>query len=293
MRRLRRMGASLGCRRGWSWSGSSFSMTVICGLSGVVVAITTGWVSACSWRRSGISVRSWLIRLMFRERSAIASRRSLTSLRRVWRSMRSGRRRGLSISGRSLASSATGSLARWSASWLAGLMIARGRLARARSRSSPMRSGGCGSGGCCCPASRRSRGSSRGSVMPRRCGSGPSSLSARPLPKRDACRVCSTFPMERGDRSLTGSVRRRRRCRASGWSGRSPGSRRSALSGWVALISAGSRSGGWWRSLGTGWQRRRPRCAVTRSPGGSRRSSRPSGRWRRGRSMTRLSCSTC
>lgn len=58
------------------------------------------------------------------------------------------------------------------------------------------------------------------------------------------------------------------------------------LSGW-------SRSGGWWRSLGTGWPRRRPRCAVTPSRGGSRRSSRPSGRWRRGRSMMRLSCSTC
>jgi hypothetical protein len=47
------MGASLGCRPRPSWSGSSFSMTVICGLLDVVVAITTGWVSACSWRRSG------------------------------------------------------------------------------------------------------------------------------------------------------------------------------------------------------------------------------------------------
>ncbi len=35
---LRRIGASRGGRRGWSWSGSSSSMTLICGLSLVGVA---------------------------------------------------------------------------------------------------------------------------------------------------------------------------------------------------------------------------------------------------------------
>jgi hypothetical protein len=40
------------------------------------------------------------------------------------------------------------------------------------------------------------------SVTPRQCGSGPRSLSARPLVKREACRACSMFVMERRQSEL-------------------------------------------------------------------------------------------
>jgi hypothetical protein len=56
---------------------------------------------------SGTSARFWPIRWTFRGRSAIASRCSSTSPHRAWRGMRSARRHGWSISGRSPASSGT------------------------------------------------------------------------------------------------------------------------------------------------------------------------------------------